>query len=53
LFERARATPTEGIPRTILTADALIATTAAAIGAMLVTETVKDFPMPEIRTIRA
>jgi predicted nucleic acid-binding protein len=38
--------------QTILTADSLIAATAAAVGAVLVTENVKDFPMPEIKTIR-
>jgi predicted nucleic acid-binding protein len=38
--------------RTILTADALIAAAAAAVGATLVTDNIKDFPMPEIKTMR-
>ena len=38
--------------QTILTADALIAATAAAVGATLVTDNVKHFPMPEIETMR-
>ena len=38
--------------RTILTADALIAATAAAVGATLVTENVKDFPMSDLRLLR-
>jgi predicted nucleic acid-binding protein len=38
--------------RTILTADVLIAATAAAVGATLVTNNIKDFPMPEIKTMR-
>jgi predicted nucleic acid-binding protein len=38
--------------RTVLTADALIAATAAAVGATLVTDNIKDFPMPEIKTMR-
>lgn len=38
--------------RTLLTADALIAATAVAVEAVLVTDNVKDFPMPEVRTIR-
>ena len=38
--------------RTILTADALIAATAAAVGATLVTENVKDFPMLDLRLLR-
>jgi predicted nucleic acid-binding protein len=38
--------------RTIQTADALIAATAAAVGATLVTDNIKDFPMPEIKTTR-
>ena len=36
----------------ILTADALIAATAAAVAATLVTDNVKHFPMPEIETMR-
>lgn len=38
--------------RTILTADALIAATTVAVGATLVTDNTKDFPMPEIKTMR-
>jgi predicted nucleic acid-binding protein len=38
--------------RTILIADALIAATAATVGATLVTETIKDFPMLEVLTMR-
>ena len=38
--------------RTMLTADAVIAATAAAVGATLVTDNIKDFPMPEIKTMR-
>ncbi len=37
---------------TILIADALIAATAVAVGATLVTDNVKDFPMPEIKMMR-
>jgi tRNA(fMet)-specific endonuclease VapC len=38
--------------QTILTADALIAATAAAVGATPVTDNAKHFPMPEIKTMR-
>jgi predicted nucleic acid-binding protein len=38
--------------QTILTAEALITATAAAVGAMLVTDNVKHFPMPEIKSMR-
>jgi predicted nucleic acid-binding protein len=38
--------------RTILIADSLIAATAIAVGAAVVTDNVKDFPMPEITTIQ-
>ena len=38
--------------RTILTPDALVAATAAVVDAILVTDNVKDSPMPEVRTIQ-
>jgi predicted nucleic acid-binding protein len=38
--------------QTILTAAALIAATAAAVGATLVTDNVKHFPMAEIKIMR-
>lgn len=38
--------------RTIQTPDALIAATAVAVGAVLVTDNARDFPMPEIKTIQ-
>jgi hypothetical protein len=38
--------------RAILTPDAMIAATAVAVGAALVTDNVKDFPMPELEIIR-
>ncbi|MBA3450226.1 MAG: type II toxin-antitoxin system VapC family toxin [Chloroflexia bacterium] len=38
--------------RTIHIPDALIAATALVYGAALVTDNVKDFPMPEIKTVR-
>jgi tRNA(fMet)-specific endonuclease VapC len=38
--------------QTILTADALIAATAAAAGGTLVTDNAKHFPMLEIKTMR-
>ena len=37
--------------QTIQLPDAMIAATAMAVGAVVVTNNVKDFPMPEIKTI--
>ena len=38
--------------RTLATADALIAGTTRAHGAILLTDNVNDFPMPDVRTAR-